>query len=181
MAELLGQEKSHSEALVLFDQAVEQRKHFHGKKHEQTHSAQNGLALLYSQSGDYKRALKLYEEILKNQPEVVGDEVPNPSILAVKHNKAGALLKDGRLEEGMALLEQNYQHYLNLFGGEHPDTLTTLDWIAMGLDKQEKFQESLGKFSEVYETRKIVLGAKHPETIQTQLQMQRLRRKLEEL
>ena len=84
------------------------------------------------------------------------------------------LIIEGRVEEGMRLLEETHKYRKKILGEEHPDTLKTLGCIAEGLETHGQFQESLQTWTKIYESRKIVLGENHPLTINTQQKMERL-------
>lgn len=63
--------------------------------------------------------------------------------------------------------EQVYLYRNNVFGKDHPDTLTILNNIARTLYDLGRYREALATFQEVYVDRGRTMGKEHPDTLTT--------------
>jgi tetratricopeptide (TPR) repeat protein len=71
----------------------------------------------------------------------------------------------GAYADAEKMAERSLEARRNVLGGRHPDTLTSMDNLAMTYSKQGRLVEAEKVQEEVVEKRKAVLGAGHPDTL----------------
>jgi hypothetical protein len=59
-----------------------------------------------------------------------------------------------------------FEARMRILGEEHPDTLRSMQSLAISYDSAGRLAESLEIFEQVFEARKRVLGEEHPSTLQ---------------
>lgn len=71
------------------------------------------------------------------------------------------------MPEAIALLERIRDATINKLGTDHPDTLATLNNLAVAYQVIGRLSEALSSFEQVRDTKLRKLGADHPETLNT--------------
>jgi tetratricopeptide (TPR) repeat protein len=117
-------------AKTQFDNAL-RSKQFLGQKHPLTLQFKNNSAVNLEDGGDFKNALPIYEEVLKQRIDVSGEL--HPDTLLAYHNYANSLRNNKQDEEAVPYYEKAYKSALNTFGDVHPQTLTYLESYVNGL------------------------------------------------
>jgi|GEM_PF-5140180 len=123
------------------------------------------LAQVYSEAGEYRKALVVIHEAL----EMATEEYGAGSIeVAVLQNNLG------RIYDQLNETELALQHYdealqigMSLLGSDDAFILLLQSNIAMTVMHGGNPEEALCQFMQVYENRKALLGAQHPLTLQT--------------
>jgi tetratricopeptide (TPR) repeat protein len=75
------------------------------------------------------------------------------------------LHSEGRYTEAEGLLKQAMETHKRMLGQEHPDTLSSMNNLALTYRKQGRWKEAEVQFTQVLETKKRVLGEEHPSTL----------------
>ena len=75
------------------------------------------------------------------------------------------LLKDGKLKDAERLQSRGVSVRLEILGKEHPDTLTSMNNLALTYSNQGKLQEAADLQEKVLEARRRRLGEEHPDTL----------------
>ncbi|KAJ7787058.1 hypothetical protein B0H14DRAFT_290030 [Mycena olivaceomarginata] len=119
--------------------------------------------LIFWEAGNYKRSVKLLEEVLAEQIQVLGDNHPDTlrtmGSLASTYSYMGEYQKAKELK-GIVLEKQK-----QLLGDNHPDTLCTMNNLASTYSDLGEYQKAKELKGIVLEKRKQVLGDNHPDTL----------------
>jgi hypothetical protein len=70
----------------------------------------------------------------------------------------------GRWKEAEELQVQVMQTRKRVLGDEHPDTLTSMNNLAITLELQSRHKEALALIDLCFQSRRKVLGEQHPDT-----------------
>jgi len=152
-----------SQAIKLFQQAVESRKTQLGLNHLSTITSMGNLAGGYREAGQLDKALSLFEEVLElSQAHLDADHFYRVSSL---RNLASAYLEAGQLGKAMPMLEETLELSKIQFGADHSFTLGVMNNLAASYFDAGQMDQALPLWEEVYERRKVVLGSEHPETL----------------
>ena len=77
------------------------------------------------------------------------------------------LVRDGKARDGESLLAIAFSAASEVFGEEHPDTLTTMDNLASSYDSLGRTKEAAEMQEKVLEARRRIQGEEHPDTLAT--------------
>jgi tetratricopeptide (TPR) repeat protein len=78
-----------------------------------------------------------------------------------------ALEARGRHRDALPLRQKALEIRRKILGEEHPDTATSVDYVAANLDGQSKYREAEEGSRKALEIRRKVLGEEHPSTAQS--------------
>ncbi|KAJ7787055.1 hypothetical protein B0H14DRAFT_3163453 [Mycena olivaceomarginata] len=121
--------------------------------------------LIFWEAGNYKQFVKLLEEVLEEQIQVLGDNHPDTlrtiGNLASTYSDLGEHQKAKELQ-GIVLVKQK-----QLLGDNHPDTLHTMGNLANTYSNLGEHQKAKELEDIVLEKQKQVLGDNHPDTLRT--------------
>ncbi|MCJ1369865.1 hypothetical protein MMC20_001077 [Loxospora ochrophaea] len=155
---------------------LETRKLRLGAEHPDTLKSMADLAITYSNECRYTEAEKLQMQVLETRKRMLGTE--HPDTLKSMDNLAITYSNQGRYADAEILRTQVLETRKQVLGTEHPDTLesmadlastyssqgrmTYLSWTYRG---QLRLKEAVELGMQVLDTRKRVLGAEHPDTL----------------
>ena len=91
----------------------------------------------------------------------------HPSTLASRNSLAGAYQEAGRLEEAIALFEQNLEDRTRILGPHHPSTLASRINLANAYRDAGRLEEAIALYESTLKTQIDTLGAYHPGTLIT--------------
>mmetsp|Transcript_13242 Transcript_13242/g.14335 ORF Transcript_13242/g.14335 Transcript_13242/m.14335 type:complete len:163 (+) Transcript_13242:57-545(+) len=94
------------------------------------------------------------------------------------HDLAEAAKETGNLREAEEFYRNTYMGKVKIFGKFHPDCLTALHNLALVLELQRKFDDSIETFLEALQSREKVLGKHHPAASSTAFCLADLYRKI---
>jgi serine/threonine protein kinase/tetratricopeptide (TPR) repeat protein len=77
----------------------------------------------------------------------------------------------GQFDAAYPQLEKAYAIRLERLGPDHPDTLTSLDSLAMERWKQDRFADAVALERQALERRRRVLGPEHEDTLRSQINL----------
>ncbi|WP_320129617.1 tetratricopeptide repeat protein [uncultured Sphaerochaeta sp.] len=132
---------------------------------EKTLQVLNNLAVTYSNLGDTRKALEIYEKVYGLRKRILGDE--HPHTLESLNNLANAYFDLGDTRKALEIYEKVYGLRKRILGEEHPDTLTTLNNLANAYSNLGNYRKALEVHEKVYGLRKKIQGEEHPDTLTT--------------
>ena len=160
-----------------------------GPDHPETLDTMNSLVAGYRDAGKLDRALSLLEQVQAHRIEKLGPGHPSPRIdekdVAVGHGDAGKLdralpvLKEAVRakspwtnpsawsDRALPVLKEELALRKDELGPDHPDTLTSMNDLAVSYFWAGKLDRALSLFEEVLALRKEKLGDGHPDTLTT--------------
>ncbi|CAL1136673.1 unnamed protein product, partial [Cladocopium goreaui] len=179
------------EAEPLYREALEKRQAKLGEDHPDTLNSINNLALLLYAQGHLAEAEPLFRKALEKSKAKLGEDHPDTLLSLNSLNNLALLLQDqGRLVEAEPLYREalekspgaqlqrfqrdfgqwTWSHTLLDFrtaklGEDHPDTLTSLNNLALLLYAQGHLAEAEPLFRKALEKSKAKLGEDHPDTL----------------
>lgn len=80
------------------------------------------------------------------------------------YNLGRILDKEGHYGEAEKLLRETLDLQRHVLGGDHPNTLTTMNGLADVLNKETKYDEAEKVQQETRDIQRRVMGPEHPET-----------------
>ncbi|KAJ7290549.1 hypothetical protein C8J57DRAFT_1445391 [Mycena rebaudengoi] len=153
-----------------------------GSEHPETLIAMGNLAVMYHDIGHLTDAEELKVMVLEKMKQILGTE--HPDTLAGMSNLAATYWKLGKLTDAMELDVAVFEKRKQILGTEHPDTLAAMSSLAItyhdlgSLAEAEKLKLVLEKLANaeelqvmVFEKRKQILGAEHPDTLRAMLSL----------
>ena len=123
--------------------------------------ALNNLALALQESKPAE-AEALFRRVLVGQERFHGRD--SPEVAQALNNLGQVLVRQGKVEEGLPLLEEAFEHRTVLLGEDNPSTLTTQSNLAVALTALERYEPALGLARNLLETRRAKSGDDHPAT-----------------
>jgi eukaryotic-like serine/threonine-protein kinase len=127
-----------------------------GADHPDTLFAMHELAVSYAECGQYRDAVELGEETLKNLREKLGPD--NPHTLRTMENLAGDYRNLGRYTDALRLLETVLKSYKAKLGLDHPDALQSMNSVAMTYSEMGRHTDALTLYQETLAQCKTKLG-----------------------
>ena len=91
----------------------------------------------------------------------------HPSTLASRNNLAGAYREAGRLDQAIALYEQNLKDRTRILGPHHPHTLTSHHNLAGAYQAAGRLDEAITQYEQTLTDHTRILGPHHPHTLTT--------------
>ena len=107
-------------------------------------------------------ALTLTDSVTRSGDTLGAD---HPSTLASRNNLAGAYRDAGRIDEAIALYEQNLEDRTRILGPHHPHTLTSRNNLAVTYRDAGRIDEAIALHEQNLEDRTRILGPHHPHTL----------------
>jgi len=101
----------------------------------------NNVARLLKDTGEYNKAMPLYEEALQGRRETLGNR--HPSTLASINNMAGVLQRMGEYNKAMPLYEEALQGMRETLGDRHPNTLTMISNMTILLQEMGEYNKAM--------------------------------------
>ena len=89
----------------------------------------------------------------------------HPSTLASRHNLASAYQDAGRLNDAIALYEQNLEDRARTLGPDHRDTLTSRNNLASAYQDAGRLNDAIALYEQNLEDRARTLGPDHRDTL----------------
>src|SRR5262249_16376882 len=78
---------------------------------------------------------------------------------------AVAYEKGGRMNEALAIYEENLKHRQAKLGKDHPDTLLSLNNLANGYETAGRLKDAVPLFEALFKLRKARFGLDHSDTL----------------
>ena len=96
----------------------------------------HALADMFTNKGEYDRALPLYEECLAKSKRVLGEDHPNT--LESLNNLAFIFYSKGEYDRALPLFEECLAKRKRVLGDDHPDTLESLNLVYPKVSEQAR-------------------------------------------
>ncbi|CAZ85893.1 unnamed protein product [Tuber melanosporum] len=152
-------------ALAMAKESVEHSKIVHGADHAETLSSLVQLGHVLSRLGELDKAMQIANSVLEAQQRKP-EGVANRHTTISANKLLGTLLeKKGCYQPAKAILEEVLALQEELFGKDHPETLSVMDCLGttyLSLGEPAKSEEILRRTVDL-STEK--LGGKHPDTL----------------
>ena len=107
-------------------------------------------------------ALTLTDSVTRSGDSLGPD---HPSTLASRNSLAVAYQDAGRIDEAIALHEQNLEDRTRILGPHHPDTLITRNNLAGAYRDAGRIDEAIALHEQTLEDSTRILGPHHPDTL----------------
>lgn len=109
-------------------------------------------------------------EVLDRGVESISADLDDqPLVQATLQTTMGSVYRTlQRLPEAERLFREAFETRRELLGPDHPDTLTSANWLGITVFEQSRFDEALEIDHDVLERRQRVLGNTHEDTLKTQ-------------
>jgi tetratricopeptide (TPR) repeat protein len=135
-----------------------------GSNHPDTLRSMYNLALGYEDVGRHAESLKLHEETLVLQKEILGPDHPDTlhSMLSVAFRYATAKRYDAAIQLGQEVLDLR----IKMLGPDHLDTLTSKMGLARSYGMAGRNAEAIHLLEEVL-LHKAKFGPRHPNTLRS--------------
>lgn len=113
--------------------------------------------------GFVKEALEVVSEILSDEKNFDVEE----DWIAVKENLSNIYDANGMYQESFEIEKQLLEIRKRVLGEEHPDTLKSMNGLAISYFRIGERQKAQEMFEQTLELRKRVLGEEHPDTLKS--------------
>jgi tetratricopeptide (TPR) repeat protein len=137
------------------------------EEHHDTLSSMADLASTYANQGRWKEAELLEVQVMETRKRVLGSE--HPDTLSSMANLAATYRNQGRWKEAESLEVQVMETGKRVLGSEHPDTLSSMANLASTYANQGRWKEADRLYVQVMETRKTKMFVQVMETCKTKL------------
>ena len=107
-------------------------------------------------------ALTLTDSVTRSGDSLGPD---HPSTLASRNSLAVAYQDAGRIDEAIALHEQNLEDSTRILGPHHPSTLTSRNNLACAYRDAGRIDDAIALYEQNLEDRTRILGPHHPDTL----------------
>ena len=147
--------------------AVQSRNNILGSEDPKTLQALANLGLALQGRGKYSRARAVNQKVLDRIATKGMTKQDINLVLEVKNNQASVLQMLGEYGEAELLSREvlELRETTPGLGMDHPETMDTVDTLALILEKQDKWEESRVFSQRAYSQRKDILGELHPDTL----------------
>lgn len=108
-------------------------------------------------------------EVLDRGVVSVNEELENePAVRATLKTTMGSVYRNlGLLAEAEKLFREALETRTRMLGNDHPDTLTSANWLSVVLLEQGRLEEAAAIDEETLDRRRRVLGDRHPDTLKS--------------
>jgi cellulose biosynthesis protein BcsQ/tetratricopeptide (TPR) repeat protein len=130
------------------------------------------IANILRAQGKYEDSLALDEEVLERQLAVLGDE-DDQHVLMTTSSIAADLRGLGRFSEALEYDRETHQRYGDVYGEDHPRTLTAANNLAVSLAVSGDYYAARDLDRRTFETREEILLPDHPLTIESAVNLGR--------
>ncbi|KAK8036751.1 hypothetical protein PG994_015248 [Apiospora phragmitis] len=100
-------------------------------------------------------------------------------LVSVQHNVAGCYALLGKYSEAEEMDRQTLALKETVLGREHPDTLGSMNNLAIVLEMQGKYSEAEEMHRQTLALTETVLGREHPETVRSRNNLAKVLRNME--
>ena len=133
-----------------------------GKDHPDTALSYNNIGSIYSDMGDYPKALEFYTKALSIREKVLGKDHPDT---ANSYNNIGNVYGYiGDYPKALDFLTKALNIKEKALGKDHPDTATSYSNIATVYSSMGDYTKALEFYTKALSIREKVLGKDHPDT-----------------
>ena len=121
----------------------------------------NNIGFVYSEQGDYSRALSYYEKALQIQSQIYGEQ---HSSVATSYNNIGCVYSNqGDYNKAMSYYEKALKILLQVYGERHPDVAALYNNIGFIYDNQGNYNQALSYYEKALSIRLQINSEQHPD------------------
>jgi tetratricopeptide (TPR) repeat protein len=129
-------------------------------------ASQHELAIAYQANGQVKEAVRLLEQVVAIQEQVLAED--HPSRLVSQSVLASAYQANGQVKEAMELLEQVVAIYKRVLAEDHPSRLASQHNLASAYQANGQVKEAVRLLEQVVAIQEQVLAEDHPSRLASQ-------------
>jgi serine/threonine-protein kinase len=156
---ILFRTQRYAEAEPLIVNALEMRRTFLGEEHPDVAQGLNNIGFFYMTWGDIVAAETYMRQSLALRIQLYGEE---STITTVPRGNLGVLLLHrGKLEEGLAAIQNTYDIRREAFGASHGDVFVAVRGILNGLVLLEKYEDAVSFGTRQLGAAEIALGPRN--------------------
>ena len=176
----------HDDAIKLREEVLAARRRILPPDHPDTLATMGDLAILYYIRGRYADAIKLQEEVLAARRRVFlpdhADTLASMSLLALSYAALGRhpdalklreevlaaqrrALPPGRHADDLELIEETLATQKRLLPPDHPDTLATMNVLALSYENLGRHADALKLYEETLAAQRRTFLPDHPGTL----------------
>ncbi len=176
----------HDDAIKLREEVLAARRRILPPDHPDTLASMGDLAILYYIRGRYADAIKLQEEVLAARRRVFlpdhADTLASMSLLALSYAALGRhpdalklreevlaaqrrALPPGRHADDLELIEETLATQKRLLPPDHPDTLATMNVLALSYENLGRHADALKLYEETLAAQRRTFLPDHPGTL----------------
>ncbi|KAF8418345.1 hypothetical protein EV426DRAFT_577675 [Tirmania nivea] len=184
MASVFSKQGQYDKALEWSGRVLAGREKALGVDHPSTLTTVHQMASVFSKQGQYDKALEWFGRVLAGEEKALG--VDHPDTLTTVHSMALVFSKQGQYDKalecpfdgisihGTRTVQQSTRVVWRVLAGkekalgvDHPDTLTTVHWMASVFLEQGQYDKALEWYGRVLAGVQKALGVDHPDTLTT--------------
>ncbi|GFT78825.1 uncharacterized protein NPIL_531972 [Nephila pilipes] len=128
------------------------------------------MAVAFEMENKFVKALKLYNEIIKNNSNSSDVEICLVALQSLT-NIAKILHKQGKFREAVKIMNGILEKFEEIFSPHHPIILIALWDLFFIFYEQREYEKSLKILQQILDSQKASLGNNHIDTLRTQLQI----------
>lgn len=162
---------------LLAERVLETCRRVFGEADPDTLEMQHTLGLALSALGEIQKAMAMEEHAVAASRSSLGEQ--HPTTLESMAYLALHLLVGGRQQESQTLAQQVLSICEQSPGEPYSTALLVLDGLVMGLAARELYREAQSLQERLLELRRRILGAEHPRTRITEMDLTQLRTRQE--
>ncbi|MDY9926811.1 tetratricopeptide repeat protein [Methanosarcina sp.] len=136
-----------------------------GSEHSDVAATLNYLGLLYTNMGDYEKALPLYKRALEINEKVLGPK--HSDVTNTLNNLALLYYQMGDYEKALSLYKRALEIAEKVLGPQHPNVANTLNNLAELYYQMGDYEKALSLYKTALDIREKVLGPQHPDVANT--------------
>ena len=134
------------------------------------------FALVYKESGQWKKAAELQKKVLERRGSILGKE--HRDTLVSMNNLAHSYSQLGQWNEAVVLQEKVLERQGSILGKEHPHTLVSMGNLARSYSQLGQGSEAVVLQEKVLDEHRRILGEEHPHTLVSMSNLARSYRQL---
>ena len=157
LATVFMHQASFADAESLYNTVLAKRRALLGAAHPDTLSTVSALASLEMNEGKYGRAEELSQGTVKL---AVGAQ-----LLTCRRLLSDIYTREGKFAQAEPILQALVAGERRLLGAEHPNTLESIDTLAMLYSSEDKSAQAEALEMETFNASQRVLGSDHPDTL----------------
>jgi tetratricopeptide (TPR) repeat protein len=119
--------------------------------------------MAYYAAGQFDRALRLHEQVLKARRAKLGDDHPDTLLSMI--NLASSYWAAGQNDRAIPLYEQVLKAQRAKLGDDHPGTLITMNNLGTAYRDAGQVDRALALHEQVLKVQRAKLGDDHPDTL----------------
>jgi serine/threonine-protein kinase len=148
------------EAEILYRSVLEQQTEILGLEHDDVLETKLRLGdMLYTQTGDFEEAERLFRDVLGVQRARFGDQ--DRRLRWAKHSLGVLLDTLGRFQEADALFADILTLSTRVMGPEHMSTIAAMEIMGSHLRRAGRYQESLAAIQEALDLKRALVGERN--------------------